>query len=98
MYEMLMAMNITDDVQYTAYRAAMTPVLHAHGGSFGYDFKVSEVLISETPEPVNRVFTIRFPDMAAKDAFFSNGDYQQIKAEYFNASVSAVTMIADYQK
>ncbi len=31
MYEMLMAMNITDDEKYTAYRAAMTPVLHAHG-------------------------------------------------------------------
>ncbi|WP_271274440.1 DUF1330 domain-containing protein [Aliamphritea hakodatensis] len=98
MYEMLMAMNITDDEMYSVYRRAMTPVLHAHGGSFGYDCKVSEVLISETPEPFNRVFTIRFPDTETKDAFFSHPDYLQIKAEYFSRSVADVTMIADYQK
>ncbi len=98
MYEMLMAMNITDDEMYSTYRRAMTPVLHAHGGSFGYDCKVSEVLISETPEPFNRVFTIRFPDEATKDTFFSHPEYLQIKAQYFTASVADITLIAAYRK
>lgn len=98
MYEMLLGMNIINDDKYTEYRTAMTPILTACGGSFGYDFKVSEVLISATPEPINRVFTIRFPSLEVKDAFFSNADYLQIKEDYFNVSVMDITLISAYEK
>jgi len=96
--EMLIGVNVTDEAGYQAYRDNMTPLLEAHQGGFGYDFKVSEVLKSATKEPINRVFTIYFPDEATKDSFFANEDYVQIKHDHFENSVSHVTRIATYEK
>ena len=55
---MLVGLNVTDDFQDQEYRKSKMPILHAHGGDFGYDFKVSEVLLSQTDSKINRVFTI----------------------------------------
>ena len=68
--ETLVALNVVDDEAYQAYRDQMMPILHRYGGGFGYDFRVSEVLRSETDAPINHVFTIHFPDEATKDASF----------------------------
>jgi len=96
--ERLMGMQITDEKVYAQYREVMSPLLHEHGGSFKYDFKVSEVLKSPTPEPINRVFLICFPSQEKMDSFFSNDEYLKIKKEFFSPSVGAVTPISIYAR
>ena len=44
MVEMLVGLNVTDEARYAEYRRRITPLLESGGGSFGYDFRVSEVL------------------------------------------------------
>ena len=96
--EYLIGLNVTDDEMYKKYRTAMFPILQKYGGGFGYDFKIAEVLKSEVDKPINRVFTIFFKDEKAKEDFFSNEEYLNIKKEFFEESVSAVTEIAKYKR
>lgn len=95
--ERIMGLFVTDEEEYIAYRAGMTPILHDFGGAFGYDFKVSEVLISKTKEPINRVFTIDFPSKAVMDAFFSDPQYLKIQQAHFAKSVSHKTVIGIHE-
>lgn len=95
--EMLIGVNVVDDAAYQSYRDEMGPILASCGGGFGYDFRVSEVIKSPTPEPINRVFTIYFADNDAKDAFFANEEYKAIKQRHFTAAVSDSTIIATYE-
>ena len=97
-FEMLVGLNVIDDDRYQAYRRAMTPILEAYGGSFGYDFVVSQVLKSLTAAPINRVFTIYFPDEAAKDSFFADARYAEAKTIHFDNSVGATTILASYER
>ncbi len=96
MIEMLVGLKVTNDTDYSNYRAAMTPLLESIGGSFGYDFKVAEVLISQTENEINRVFTIRFPSDEKMNAFFTNEEYLKIKKEFFEHSVASTTILATY--
>ncbi len=98
LFEMLVGLEVSDDKAYQVYRNAMKPILIAYGGSFGYDFKIAEVLLSEVDESINRVFTIRFPDEGVMNKFFSDSDYLKVKSEHFESSVSSTTIIASYQK
>lgn len=98
MFEMLVGLEVSDNEVYAQYRAAMKPILTRYGGSFGYDFVVSDVLLSEVDVPINRVFTIRFPTQSTADEFFSNQDYQGVKSQYFVKSVSNMTIISSYHK
>ncbi len=95
--EMLVGLNVTNDEAYSAYRAEMAPILDLHGGSFGYDFKVAEVLKSESEAPINRVFTIRFPDDSSMSAFFTNEEYLEVKVRHFDRSVSDTVIISFYE-
>ena len=67
-YEMLVGLHVTNDEMYQTYREKMTPVLVECGGGFGYDFRIAEVLKSQTDQEINRVFTIYFPDKEAMHA------------------------------
>lgn len=75
MYEFLVGLDVLDDDIYADYRAAMKPILTSYGGNFGFDFVVSEVLLSQVEAPINRVFTIHFPDKVTAERFFSDGEY-----------------------
>jgi uncharacterized protein (DUF1330 family) len=97
-YEMLVALHLTDDAGYQEYRAAMTPLLHAAGGGFRYDFVVAKVLQSASDHPIQRVFAIHFPDRAARDAFYANPDYRAIRARHYDRSVAGRTVIAEYER
>ena len=97
MIETLVALQVTDDAGYAEYRREMTPLLEAVGGGFGYDFRVSEVLIAPTETPINRVFTIRFPTREANEAFFADPAYLAIRAEHFDPSVAETIRIATYE-
>src|SRR5690242_11847179 len=63
----LFGLDVKDEFGYRRYREGMTPILKSYGGSFGYDFVVSQVLKSETAAPINRVFTVVFSDAGAAD-------------------------------
>ena len=97
-YEILVGLNVLDDLKYDDYRAAMKPILSDYEGRFGYDFKVSEVLKSESKNKINRVFTINFPDSKKMQNFFSDSKYQLIKEKYFKHSVASTTIISSYEK
>lgn len=96
MIEVLVGLHVTDETKYAAYRSRMTPMLERCGGGFGYDFRVSDVLIAQTPEPINRVFTIRFPDRETQASFFADETYLAIKKELFEPAVANTTIIATY--
>ncbi|TMP32054.1 DUF1330 domain-containing protein [Pseudoalteromonas rubra] len=98
MYEYLVGLEVTDDEVYGQYRALMKPILGRYQGGFGFDFIVSEVLQSETDEPINRVFTIYFPSKDVADDFFCDPDYLKVKTRYFEASVAHTTIISGYEK
>lgn len=95
--EMLMGLYVVDEEAYQSYRDEMMPILENYGGGFGYDFKVSEVLKSKTQGPINRVFTISFPNQDSRDSFFSNDAYLKIRQRYFEKSVTDTTIIATYE-
>ena len=97
-YELLVGLHVTNDKIYQDYREKMTPILIECGGSFGYDFKIAEVLKSHTDNEINRVFTIYFPDKKAMQQFFSAESYKAIKAEFFESSVASRTLIAEYNR
>jgi uncharacterized protein (DUF1330 family) len=96
--EMLVGLQVVDDAGYQSYRDEMTPILESYGGGFGYDFQVSEVLKPQTQAPINRVFTIYFPDPNLRDAFFSNATYLTVRQRHFEKSVTDTTIIATYER
>jgi uncharacterized protein (DUF1330 family) len=97
-YERIMGLCISDDEQYQKYREGMMPILHAYGGAFGFDFKVSEVLLSKTSDDINRVFTIEFPSKEKMDAFFECDEYLAVREQYFDKSVTSKTVISLHEK
>jgi len=98
MFERIMGLNVIDDTEYQRYREAMLPILKEFGGSFGYDFKVSEVLLSKTQDEINRVFTIEFPSKQKMEDFFSFPDYITVRDWHFKNSVNSTTVISMYEK
>lgn len=98
MLEMVVGLNVKDDASYSKYREHMTPLLKKCGGGFGYDFKISETLKSQTKDTINRLFTIFFPNNEAMETFFSDEDYIQIKKDYFLDSVESTTIISTYTR
>lgn len=97
-FEILVGLNVIDDAKYADYRAAMKPILSQYEGRFGYDFKVSEVLITEGAEDINRVFTINFSGEDKMKSFFSDSEYLKVKEQYFVKSVASTTIISSYEK
>lgn len=96
-FEMLVGLEVSDEAAYGRYREKMGPLLAAHGGEFGYDFRIAEVLKSPADHPVNRLFTIRFPDQAARDRFFADEQYQAVKRAHFDGAVSGRTLIGAWE-
>lgn len=97
-YEILVGLNVVDDLKYDEYRAAMKPILSDYEGRFGYDFLVSDVLISESNTDINRVFTINFASKDKMEGFFSDHEYLIVKEMYFVKSVGSMTIISSYEK
>jgi len=93
-----MGLEVINDEVYQQYRENMIPILHSFGGSFGFDFKINEVLKSKTDDVINRVFTLDFPSKEIMEEFFSNSDYLAVKEKYFLSSVNSVTTISMHEK
>jgi len=97
-YEILVGLNVLDDQKYNDYRTAMKPILSDYEGFFGYDFKVSDVLIPEGGVDINRVFTINFISKNKRDEFFSEPKYLAVKEAYFVKSVGSTILMSSYEK
>lgn len=97
-FERVMGLHVVDEDQYRKYRAKMEPILVSIGGSFGYDFRIAEVLRSKTKAPINRVFTIEFPSKQAMDDFFSRPDYLEVAQQHLSLAVKAKTVISVHEK
>jgi len=93
-----MGLDVIDEDDYQRYREGMIPILESFGGSFGFDFKVSEVLKSKSENPINRVFTIDFPSKEIMENFFKDPSYLEVKDQYFKNSVKSVTVISMHEK
>lgn len=97
-FERIMGIYVSDDEEYQRYRKGMMPILETYGGSFGFDFKIAEVLLSKTDEQINRVFTIEFPSAEVMGEFFSCPAYLAVKEKHFDSSVTSKTIIAMHEK
>jgi uncharacterized protein (DUF1330 family) len=97
MVEVLIGVNVVDAEGYARYRARIAPLLEAHGGAFGVDVGVAEVFRSPSDQPMNRLFTLRFPSVERLDAFFSFPAYLAARAELFAPCVSAMTQFGKYE-
>lgn len=97
-FEVVVGLKVENEELYFKYREKMTPLLQRVGGSFRYDFIVSEVLKSENDALINRAFIICFPDELVMNEFFNNQEYLRVKEEYFEASVSQTTIISSYTR
>lgn len=97
-FERIMGIEVTNEDEYQLYRENMMPILHSFGGSFGFDFKINEVLKSKTDNAINRVFTLDFPSKQVMEAFFTNDEYLAVKEKYFLNSVNSVTTISMHEK
>ena len=97
-FERIMGLEVINDDEYQKYRENMIPILHSFDGSFGFDFKINEVLKSKTDDVINRVFTLNFPSKEVMEEFFTNPDYLAVKDEYFLNSVNSVTTISMHEK
>ncbi len=95
-FEVLVGLHVSDEEEYNAYRAGMTPILKDHGGYFRYDFRVSEMLQGEASDPFNRVFVLSFPDESTMTRFFENDAYKQVRATHFDVSVKSGGAIASF--
>jgi len=95
-HEILVGLHVNDDAAYQRYRDGMTPLLEACGGSFRYDFRVSEMLQGKAEKPINRLFLMSFPDERSKTAFFSDPAYLAVRGEHFDDAVDAVERIAEF--
>lgn len=94
--EVLAGINVVDHELYARYRTAMMPILREHGGFFRDDFRIAEVLQSEVAHAINRLFVISFPSPAARDAFFGNEEYLDVRREFFDPSVEGATILSTY--
>lgn len=96
-YEINVGLHVVDQETYAQYRREMRPLLEAGGGAFRYDFDVARVLHAEggTAE-INRVFVLRFPSRSAKETFFADPRYLEIRRRLFDPSVKARVSIAEY--
>ncbi|MBL8235419.1 MAG: DUF1330 domain-containing protein, partial [Bryobacterales bacterium] len=96
-YEMMVALAVVDQARYAAYRSEMTPLLEAAGGGFRYDFEVSKELKPSGEPPINRVFVIAFPSKTAKEAFFADSHYMEIRARHFTQAVARTVWLGEQE-
>ncbi|MCM2681254.1 DUF1330 domain-containing protein [Echinimonas agarilytica] len=93
-FERIVGLFVTDKTEYQNYRKGMLPILERYGGQFTFDFEVSAVLKSPSNLPVNRLFTLQFPNESLMNDFFADEAYQSVREQYFEHSVSDITPIS----
>jgi uncharacterized protein (DUF1330 family) len=94
-FDIINVLFVTDRERYEQYRAEIAPLLKAVGGAFRYDFEIAKTLKSEANHDINRLFVLRFPSREAKERFFTDSCYLEIRARLFEPAVRGITTIAE---
>lgn len=97
-YEMLVGVSVTNRPVYEEYRSEIRPLLEAAGAAFRFDCEVSRVLKGQGVLEVNRLFVLGFPSRAAKEAFFGDPAYREIRTRLFEKSVQKMVVLAEYSQ
>jgi uncharacterized protein (DUF1330 family) len=95
-FEMTVGLLVADHEKYAQYRTEIGPLLEAAGGKFRYDFEIARTLKSEVGRNINRLFVLQFPDRGAKERFFADSRYLEIRGRTFEKAVAGTTVIAEY--
>jgi len=93
---MTIGLKVIDHDMYARYRVAIAPLLEQAGGRFRYDFEVARTLKAEAAHDLNRVFVLQFPDRSAKESFFGDARYLEIRRQFFEEAVESTAIIAEY--
>jgi uncharacterized protein (DUF1330 family) len=96
MFEIIVGLLVVDHERYAQYRAAIAPLLEDAGGRFRFDFEIARTLKRETEHDISRLFVLQFPDRAAKERFFADPQYREIRARLYESAVKSTAMIAEY--
>ena len=75
----------------------MSPLLERIGGGFRYDFTIAKTLRNSAGHEINRVFIIYFPNRHARDRFFDDEAYREIRGRLFETSVRDTTIIGEWE-
>ena len=76
--------EVSDPAGYAEYRTGVTPMIHKHGGEYLARGGAAELIEGDwTP---SRVVLLKFPDMAALQAFLNDPEYQPLKDLRLRAS------------
>jgi len=94
-YDMTVGLMVVDQERYAQYRKEMRPLLDEAGGAFRYDFDVARVRHSDDGAEFNRAFVIRFPDRSAKERFFADPRYIEIRRRLFDPAVGTRTVLSE---
>ena len=95
MFKIVVGLLVVEDDKYAQYRTAIAPLLEAAGGRFRFDFEIARTLKREAEHDINRLFVLQFPDRAAKERFFADAQYREIRARLYESAVRSTTMIAE---
>lgn len=90
-------LELRDEAGYARYRAAMMPLLERFGGRFDWDFRVSEVLRGPEGARVDRVFALSFPHRGARERFFADPAYLEVRERHFAPAVGSVATLAEIE-
>jgi uncharacterized protein (DUF1330 family) len=96
MFEIIVGLLVVDHEKYAQYRTEIAPLLEAAGGRFRFDFEIARTLKREAEHDINRLFVLQFPDRAAKERFFADTQYREIRGRLYQSAVKSTTMIAEY--
>lgn len=95
-YEMTVGLLVEDTARYQEYRAEIAPLLRAESGYFRFDFEVGRTLKNEADHEINRVFVLRFPNREAKERFFANPQYREIRSRLYEPVVRGTTIVSEH--
>jgi uncharacterized protein (DUF1330 family) len=95
-FEMTVGLLVADQEAYARYRTEIASLLAAAEGRFRLDLEVARVLRSEAGHDINRLFVLHFPERIAKERFFADPKYLEIRQRLFEKAVRGVTVLAEY--
>jgi uncharacterized protein (DUF1330 family) len=84
-------LTVTDPEGFEAYRAAVRPVIEAHGGRYLVSGGTVSSLEGELERP--RIIVLEFPDKAAAEAFYNSSEYQAILPLRLNTATGSVIVV-----
>lgn len=84
-------LTVTDPEGFEAYRAAVSPIIEAHGGRYLVRGGAVSNLEGEPGRP--RIIVLEFPDKATAEGFYNSPEYQKILPLRQNTATGSVIIV-----